>query len=270
MGLVHIKYQLYKGVFMKGAIIGDVVGSIYEFNNILDYNFPLLTEDSTYTDDTICTVAIADALINRKPYSQTLKEWCRKYPNPMGGYGNLFQDWINSDNPNYHTNSYGNGALMRVSSLGLIDVTPQMAMFNAKFATECSHNHKITLTYVSSYIMILRRLRLFHKKESVTETLNDSLGKLWREDLPEKGTFTETVMDTLPLAADLFLKSQSFEDSLRLAVSYGGDSDTLAAIVCGMSEAYYGVPDELWLDVKARLPKDMLSIVDQFYSSKGE
>ena len=233
---------------MKGAIIGDVVGSIYEFNNILDYNFPLLTEDSTYTDDTICTVAIADALINRKPYSQTLKEWCRKYPNPMGGYGNLFQDWINSDNPNYHTNSYGNGALMRVSSLGLIDVTPQMAMFNAKFATECSHNHKITLTYVSSYIMILRRLRLFHKKESVTET----------------------VMDTLPLAADLFLKSQSFEDSLRLAVSYGGDSDTLAAIVCGMSEAYYGVPEELWLDVKARLPKDMLNIVDQFYSIKGE
>lgn len=250
---------------MKGAIIGDVIGSVYEFNNIFDYNFPLLSKDSTFTDDTICTVAVADALLNKKPYSQTLKEWCRKYPNPKGSYGSLFQDWICSDNPNYQTNSYGNGALMRVSPIGLYELSPQMALYNAKFATECSHNHPASLALVIAYIMILRKLKLFKDKSVIEDIMVDSIGKQWREDIPEKGIFTETCMDTLPLAVDIFMKSKSFEDSIRLAVSYGGDSDTLAAIVGGISEAFYGVPDEIWNDVKVRLPKSMIEIIDQFY-----
>lgn len=252
---------------MKGAIIGDIIGSVYEFDNTFDYNFPLLTEYSTFTDDTICTVAIADALLNKKPYAQTLKEWCRQYPNPKGAYGTMFQDWIWSDNPNYHTNSFGNGALMRISSLGLINVSPQQAFLNTQQATTCSHDHPIALNYAITYIRILRRLRLYKNKKIAVETMIDSIGKRWDKEIPTKGTFTDTCQNTLPLAVSLFLESQNFEDAIRLAVSYGGDSDTLAAIVGGMAEAYYGVPDSLWDKVKDLLPESMLTIIDQFYNT---
>lgn len=250
---------------MKGAIIGDVVGSVYEFNNTFNYNFPLLSEESTFTDDTICTIAIADAFLNKKPYAQTLKAWCRKYPNPKGSYGTLFNSWIFSDNPNYKTNSYGNGALMRLSPIGLADIPVTQAIINTQKATTCSHDHEKASFCANVQVMLLRKLRLHKNKEDVSITMKDAFGSQWNRFLPLKGSFTDTCQNTLPLAAHLFFQSSSFEDAIRLAVSYGGDSDTLAAIVGGMAEAYYGVPEELWFKVEKLLPESMLKIIDQFY-----
>ena len=99
---------------MYGAIIGDIVGSRWEFNPTNDYNFELLSKENGFTDDTICTIAIADALVHNKDFGKTIHEWCNKYPNPMGGYGGRFAQWVHSDNPQPY-NSFGNGSAMRVS-----------------------------------------------------------------------------------------------------------------------------------------------------------
>lgn len=102
---------------MIGAIIGDLVGSVYEFDNTFYYDFPLFSDMGSFTDDSICTIAIADAILNNKPYRDSLLEWCRKYPDPMGAYGCSFQRWIRSENPQPY-NSFGNGSAMRVSPVG--------------------------------------------------------------------------------------------------------------------------------------------------------
>lgn len=254
---------------MKGAILGDIIGSVYEFDNTFDYNFPLFSEESTFTDDSICTVAIADAFLNKKPYAQALKEWCREYPDPKGGYGTMFQGWVWSDNPSYQTNSFGNGALMRLSPIGLADIQAQQALHQAQQATVCSHSHPLALSYAITYIMILRRLRLYKDKDVIEETMRDAFGKRWDSKIPPRGFFTDTCQNTLPLAVVLFLESQGFEDAIRIAVSHGGDSDTLAAIVGGMAESYYGVPDSLWDKAEKLLPESMLRIIDQFYSKNS-
>lgn len=251
---------------MKGAIIGDVVGSIYEFNNTYDYNFPWLSKESTYTDDTICTVAIADAFLNKSSYKESLRRWCRKYPYPMGEYGPRFFKWMMSDE-DYSTDSYGNGALMRISPLGLSCISSTEALANIKEATTCSHDNPLALTYSIMYTMMLRKLSWYKDKSSVIQIMQDELGRSWKRAIPPKGTFTATCQDTLPLAVYLFYNSTSFEDAIRLAVSYGGDTDTLAAIVGGMAEAYYGVPEDMWDAVKDRLPEEMLKVVDQFYAN---
>ena len=252
---------------MKGAIIGDVVGSIYEFNNTQNPAFPLLSDDSTFTDDTICTIAIAEALINNKSYSQALKEWCRKYPNPMGSYGSRFYSWIYNDDHDYSNDSCGNGALMRISPLCLADIPTVTSIIEVGKATSCSHNNAEALRATLTLLRIIRRLLKYKDKKVVSSTMRDSYHRLWRHCLPNTGVFTDTCEDTLKLAAHLFLESESFEDAIRLAVVYGGDSDTLADIVGSMAEAYYGVDDNIWKEVEKRLPQEFITIINKFYDT---
>ena len=252
---------------MKGAIIGDVVGSIYEFNNTQNPAFPLLSDDSTFTDDTICTIAIADAYLNNKNYSQSLKEWCRKYPNPMGSYGSRFYGWIYNDDPDYSNDSCGNGALMRISPLCLADIPMAEALSEVSKATICSHNHVEAVKATLAFLQIIRRLLKYKDKKVVSSTMRDAYHRLWRRCLPSTGVFTDTCEDTLKLAAHLFLESESFEDAIRLAVVQGGDSDTLANIVGSMAEAYYGIDDNIWKEVEKRLPQEFITIINLFYST---
>lgn len=254
---------------MKGAIIGDVVGSVYEFNPTQNPTFPLLSEDSTFTDDTICTIAIADAFLHEKNYAEKLKYWCRKYPNPMGSYGNAFYSWIYNDDVKFTNNSCGNGALMRISPICLADIPVTDALLQCSKATICSHNHPEALDAVIAYMQILRGLRKYKDKKIIHPIMNDAYGRKWRHYLPHTGVFIDTCVDTLRLATHLFLLSTSFEDAIRLAVLQGGDADTLAAIIGGMAEAYYGVDEKLWEMVKPRLPGEFIEVVNQYYDIMG-
>lgn len=251
---------------MKGAIIGDVVGSVYEFNNTFDYNFPLLTEGSTFTDDTICTVAIADALLNNKNYAQTLKEWCRKFPNPEGGYGIFFNQWVWNDDLSVTNNSCGNGALMRISPIALYrQISTPMVYKNGHDATICSHKHPEAISAILVYLRIIRSLLRTKDKRNVNAIMADAYTSQWNRTLPQQGTFVDTCADSLKIVSHLFLESESFEDAIRLAVIYGGDTDTIGAIMGGMAEAYYGVDESLWNDVERLLPESFRVVIHNFY-----
>lgn len=125
---------------MLGAIIGDIVGSRFEFNNTRDLGFELFGSGCSFTDDTICTIAVADAMINNKPYDQTLQSWCRKYPYPQGGYGGSFASWIHQDDPKPY-NSFGNGSAMRVSSTAWLCGTLCATLRNAEKSAQVTHSH---------------------------------------------------------------------------------------------------------------------------------
>ena len=125
---------------MLGAIIGDIVGSKYEFNNTFDYNFDMFGEGCAFTDDTICTVAIADAILNKRSYQESLHDWCRRYPNPKGAYGGRFAAWVHSDNPQPY-NSFGNGSAMRVSPVAWLFDDLSQVLEEAEKTALPTHNH---------------------------------------------------------------------------------------------------------------------------------
>ena len=125
---------------MIGAIFGDIVGSVYEFNPTNDYHFPLLSKRSIYTDDTICTIAVADAYMNKKTYCDALREWCLRYPHPMGGYGGSFNTWLHSPDATPYF-LWGNGSAMRVSALGWLCKTKNEVLEETTYSAACTHNH---------------------------------------------------------------------------------------------------------------------------------
>ena len=125
---------------MLGAIIGDIVGSRWEFNPTNDYNFELFSDENGFTDDTICTVAVADAILRDREFGESIHEWCQRYPHPMGGYGGRFAQWVRSDNPLPY-GSYGNGAAMRVSPIAWAHLNLGGALPLAEESASCTHNH---------------------------------------------------------------------------------------------------------------------------------
>ena len=257
---------------MIGAIIGDIVGSKYEFNNIFDYNFPLFSTGCNYTDDTICTIAVADAILKANgkipestDFQQSLQNWCKKYPHPMGGYGAGFVQWINSNNPQPY-DSFGNGAAMRVSPVGFACFGEAVVMRAAMNSARCSHSHTEGLIGASAVALMISRLA--HSKQSAIDTIkhiaNAFYGSNWQVYLPQKGIFDETCQGCVPLAFDILLKSNNFEDAIRKAISYGGDSDTLGTIVGGMAEAMFGVPQEMRDKALSYLPQEMIDVITKF------
>lgn len=244
---------------MIGAIIGDIIGSTYEFNNTWNYDFELFPSRSSYTDDTICTIAVADAILKGVPYRDSLLKWCRRYPDPKGAYGGMFSQWIMTDNPQPY-NSFGNGAAMRVSPVGFAFDTEAETDRQARLSAACSHNHPEGEKGAAATAVAIFRLRTTHDKNSIKEMLD------WYEGypIPRRGAWNGTCQGCVPLALKLFLDSSGYEDAIRLAVSYGGDSDTLGAIIGGLAEAYYGVPAEFKEKMLSYLPDDMIEVVKKF------
>ena len=257
---------------MIGAIIGDIVGSKYEFNNTFDYNFPLFGTGCDYTDDTICTIAVADAILKANgkvpectDFQQALQNWCKKYPHPMGSYGAGFSQWINSMDPQPY-DSFGNGAAMRVSPVGFAYFEESTILRAAMNSAKCSHSHtegQLGASAVASTIS-----RLAHSGQDrvaiIKSIANEFYGSDWWQHLPQKGIFDETCQGCVPLAFDILLKSSSFEDAIRQAISYGGDSDTLGAIVGSMAEAIFRVPDEFRDKALTYLPSEMIDVITKF------
>lgn len=260
---------------MIGAIIGDIIGSRFEFGGPPEEGFKLFTEDCDYTDDTICTVAIADAILNEKPYKETLLDWCRRYPNPTGGYGPRFLNWINSENP-LPNNSCGNGAAMRVSPVGWLFDDYHEVLHEAKKSAEVSHCHSEGIKgaqCVAELIFWLRQMRI--NKEEVERKVK----KFFDYEIPplrdimrigSTGHFDGVCQETVPWAIRCFLDANNFEETVRLAVMCDGDTDTKAAIAGSIAEAYYPLPDNLVEQAVAFLPQEMLDVIDQFIERQQE
>ena len=258
---------------MIGAIIGDIVGSRWEFNPTNDYNFELFSDENGFTDDTICTVAVADALLKGRDYGESIHEWCRRYPHPMGGYGGRFAQWVRSDNPQPY-GSYGNGAAMRISPVGMWFEDREELLEHAKKTAECSHNHPEGIrgaqtVALAVYYVINLRNKIQHQTSHMTdfETFLTSFSgynlNIRKENVINR--FDETCQGTVPIALWIICQSTSFEDAIRKAVSLGADADTLGAIVGSIAEHIWGIPEGLKRNVMKVLPEEMKQVVNQFY-----
>ncbi|WP_449139754.1 ADP-ribosylglycohydrolase family protein [Segatella sp.] len=276
---------------MLGAIIGDIAGSKYEFNNTFDYDFEMFGEGSDFTDDTICTVAIVDAILNGRSYQESLLDWCRRYPSPKGAYGGRFAGWIRSLNPQPY-NSFGNGSAIRVSPVAWLFDDLSQVLEEAEKTALPTHNHPEGIKgakAVAHAIWHFRKSRFPEEsterkdeksKESDDEAMkskesNDEAMKAFKDiarsyyddfdtrDYP-KGKFNETCMDAVPLSFYLLSQASSFEDAIRLAISHGGDSDTIGAIVGSIAEARFGIPQEMKDKVITYLPDEMQDVLKQF------
>lgn len=250
---------------MLGAIIGDIVGSDYEFDNTFDYDFPMFSADCDFTDDTICTVAVADAILNHSDYESSLRKWCRKYPHPKGEYGSYFFNWVMRSDP-YPYNSFGNGSAMRVSPVAWLFDNEEDVKRQAEASAAMTHNHPEGIKGAVAIATAIYRMRKTRDKEGeiFEKVAKEFYGDDVFQNLPEKGFFDVTCQGCVPLALFIASIASSFEDAVRLAVAYGGDSDTLGAIVGSLAQAHYGVPEDLAKKAKSFLPKEMLDIVSQF------
>lgn len=258
---------------MLGAIIGDIVGSRFEFNNTNRTDFELFTDESTFTDDTICTVAIADAILNGKSYKDSLLKWCRKYPNPKGAYGASFARWIQSEDPQPY-NSYGNGSAMRVSPVGWLFDDIHEVLKQAEQTAIVSHNHPEGIKGAICIAELIHKFRNGGSKDCLVPPCRvygytGSDGLFYEiptmESILMHQRFDETCQGTVPQAIRCFLEANSFEETIRLAVSIGGDSDTIAAIAGSIAESYYPIPMEIWKHTLNILPNDMQNVIGKFY-----
>lgn len=258
---------------MLGAIIGDIVGSRWEFKPTNDYNFELFSDKNDFTDDTICTIAVADAILTHKDYGTTLHNWCRRYPHPMGSYGGNFARWINEDNPKPY-GSFGNGSAMRVSAVGWAFDNIESVLANAELSAACTHNHPEGIKGAQTVALAIH-LALRMRKECPGEINNRAIREMIidpcvsfsgydlnirQEDVINK--FDETCQGTVPVALKIISHSSSFEDAIRRAVSLGADADTLGAIVGSIAEVIWPIPDEMRKKAISYLPEEMRKIVD--------
>lgn len=259
---------------MLGAIIGDIVGSPYEFANTKNPRFPLFSKRSSFTDDTICTIAVADALVRDTDFGETLREWCLRYPNPMGAYGNSFFRWLYSDKPQPY-NSFGNGAAMRVSPCGWAFGSEAETLRAALASAAPTHNHVeglIGASVVARAIFLLRTMPYPSFSDgAVAELVSSAYGSDWyqADNLPHRGVFDETCQGCVPLAFAICASASGFEDAIRKAVVYGGDSDTLAAIVGSLAEARWGIPFEIRKKALSMLPAKMYRVLFNFKEKFG-
>ena len=257
---------------MYGAILGDVVGSPYEFRNIKTKEFPLFSRSSRFTDDTAMTVAVAEALLDaqgkgreerREAVVRSLQKWGRRYPD--AGYGGRFFGWLYEDDPRPY-NSWGNGSAMRVSSAGWLFDTLEETREAAADTACVTHDHPEGIKGAECTAAVIWLARHGSTKAEIREYVEKEFYPL---DMTCDGIrpwyrFDVSCQGTLPPAVTAFLEGNDFEDVVRTAVSLGGDSDTLACIAGAMAEAFYGVPDRLITECRARLPEDMLQVVDRF------
>lgn len=251
---------------MLGAIFGDIVGSVYEFTPTHDYNFPLLTKESTFTDDTICTIAIADAYMHgRDYYRYFLRKWCAAYPTPMGGYGARFSEWLRSPNPCAYY-SWGNGSAMRVSALGWLCSSLDKVLQEATYSAACTHNHPAGIRGAQAVAAAVYLARTGIGKDELLEYVQKMFSyPVLHEHLEDyRGWFDESCEGTVPAAFLCIRDSHDFESAIRLAVSLGADADTLGAIVGAIAEALYGMPEELKAETLKRLPEDMKNVYNSF------
>jgi len=263
---------------MLGAIIGDIVGSRFEYESIKTKSFEFITDDCFFTDDTVMTIAVGKALIDCKvDYTlltdkviETLRYFGSKYPD--AGYGGMFTHWLESDHPNpYH--SYGNGSAMRVSACGIVGKSIEEVKMLSKKVTEVTHNHPESITAAEATAMMVYMARNNHTKEEMKAYCEKHYYPLdfSIDEVREYYFFSEKAKETVPYAIQSFMESDSFEDAIRNAISLGGDADTLGAITGSIAGEYYGIPkmiNEKALNILDKELRKQLNDFEDLYASK--
>lgn len=259
---------------MYGAILGDMIGAPYEFDRgNKSKNFNLFGEGVHFTDDSVMTVAVAEALLDSVGKSddevkdaivKSMQKWGRKYP--RAGYGGMFYQWLREKNPQPY-GSFGNGSAMRVSPTGWLYETVDETRHYAKLTAEVTHNHPEGIKGAEATAAAIYMARCGYSKDEIRDYIIKEFGyNLSRtcDEIRPAYYHVETCQETVPEAITAFLEGESFEDVIRTAVSLGGDCDTLTCIAGGIAEAFYGVPDDMILECRKRLPDDMLAVLNIF------
>lgn len=259
---------------MYGAILGDMIGAPYEFDRgSKTKDFPLFSPQSEFTDDTVMTIAVAEALLSNGRASEerlqgalvrSMQRWGRRYPH--AGYGGMFRRWLKSWHPKPY-GSFGNGSAMRVSSAGWLGDTLEDACRLARLSAEVTHNHPEGIKGAQSVAAVIFLARTGSSKEEIRRFVVQEFGyDLSRTCDQIRPTYhhVESCQETVPEAITAFLEGTDFEDVIRTAVSLGGDCDTLTCIAGGMAEAFFGVPEALKEECRRRLTGDMLAVLDRF------
>lgn len=260
---------------MLGAIIGDIIGSVYEWENVKSEDFALFSRFSRITDDTVTTVAVADAILtklsgnipdNKRIYAIKLKEYGRKYPN--SGYGHNFERWLLSDSMRPYQ-SYGNGSAMRVSPVGFAFVTLDKVLKEAKQSAEVTHNSKEGIKGAQAVASAIFLARTGEPKETIKRYIENRFGynlSTCLDKIRKTYQFDVTCQGSVPQAITAFLESKDYEDTIRKAISIGGDSDTIACIAGGIAEAFYKeIPAGIISKAKLILDCGLKEIIDNFY-----
>jgi len=276
---------------MLGAIMGDLVGSVYEFDNLKSKEFPFFRSDCFPTDDSIMTIAVAKAILETdgkvKGLAEKTVEWMRRIGQQYDtcGYGGNFSDWMFSVNPQPY-NSFGNGSAMRVSACGWAAQTLNEARALSYAVTAVTHDHPEGLWGAEATACAVWMANAGCSKKEIRAFIEEHYYDLdfTIDEIRDSYEFNETCQDTVPQAIEAFLESESFEDAIRIAISLGGDSDTLAAITGGIAEAFYGIPTDLrkqairqfrfgcllhYPSATAAKDPDLLSIVEAFERKYG-
>ena len=276
---------------MLGAIIGDIAGSRFEFNNYRKKDFELFAASSMVTDDSIMSLAVAKAIMETNkqieppikgfPFNENfskmlykltinyMQEIGRRYPNC--GYGGMFGRWMFSDHPQPY-GSFGNGAAMRISPAGFAARTDAEAISLSRTITSVTHNHKEGIKGAEATAIAIYMARHGFLKSEIRDRIIKDYYQLdfTIDEIRPIYKFNETCQETVPQAIESFLESTSFEDTIRTAVSLGGDSDTLAAIAGGIAEAYYGIPESIRAKALTYLDNDLRKIHEEWELFAGK
>ena len=258
---------------MYGAIIGDIIGSVYERANVKTKNFELFTAQSCFTDDTVLSAAVAEKLLRSadsvlntaKSYAMWYKQYYKRYPN--AGYGQMFSEWAREDRLSVRK-SYGNGAAMRVSAIGFAFDDLKDVFKEVKASCYYTHRHKEAITGAYAIAAAI----FFARKGLDKDEIKKEIEKRFKykldfalDDIRENFVFDSRTAYTVPPAIRAFLESENYEDAIRNAVSVGGDSDTIACMTGGIAQAYYkNIPEEIMSRAKMRLNIGLKNVIDEF------
>jgi ADP-ribosylglycohydrolase len=249
---------------MLGAVIGDIIGSVHEGTATKSTDFPLFTAKSSFTDDTVLSVALAESILTGTAYVDRLHEYTKIYPGR--GYGGFFSEWVRSGSREPY-NSWGNGSAMRVSPVGFAFDDLDEALVEARRSAEVTHNHpegiKGAQATVTAIVLARKRVAVGEIRREIEVRFGYDLGRSIDEIRPSY-RFDESCHGSVPQAIRASLEGVSYEASVRLAVSLGGDADTQACIAGGIAEARFGIPGEIREEGLARLDPKLTSVIARF------
>lgn len=259
------KQQKIESNTIIGAVIGDVIGSVYEWNNIKSTEFDLLNPKCKYTDDTVLTIAVTDSILNREDFAKKILEYGRKYRGR--GYGGNFRNWLMSHNPKPY-GSYGNGSAMRVSAVGFAFDDIDKVIEVAKQTAEVTHNHAEGIKGAQATAAAIFLARQEKSKQEIKDYISSTFGynlDFTLDEIRPTYEFDVTCQGSVPQSIVAFLESSDFESAIRLAISIGGDSDTIACITGGIASAFYmDIPAEIIEFVSDIIPNEFVEIINRF------
>jgi ADP-ribosyl-[dinitrogen reductase] hydrolase len=254
---------------MLGAIAGDIIGSVHEHAGTKTKTFPLFAPGVTFTDDTVCTVAVASCLLEGGDFARSLRSWGRRYPGR--GYGGMFAQWLADPGMGAY-GSYGNGAAMRVSPIAWLAKDESEALDLAARSAAVSHDHPDAVAGAQATVLAMWLARQGQAPAAIRSTIAARCGYDLTPSVdqirPGYG-FDISCKGTVPPALVCAFEAVDYEDAIRNAISLGGDADTLACITGGLAEALFGLPGPIAVEARARLDAPLIEVIDRFYAKIG-